>query len=341
VRKLLQDVEPAVRLRAARALAAAGDREAVPVLIDLLAVLPADQAGLAQEALYQLAGDKAPEAPAGADAASGTKRRDAWAAWWKGHGDKVEMARLDPSRALLGYTLLVEVGNNNVGRVVELGRDNKPRWIVDSLQFPVDAVVLPGNRVLVAEYGGQKVTERDFKGNILWQKEGLNGTAVNVQRLPNGHTFIATNAQLLEVDRAGKEVFAVNNLGGIDAAYKARNGHVICLTNAGQCVRLDARGHLLKSFPSNRSGFTSGLDLLPGGRILITQPNHNKVAEVDAEGKVVLTFDAPQVTTATALPNGHILVGSMNTQRAFEVDRKGKVVWEYKDGYRVFRARRR
>jgi hypothetical protein len=312
------------------------------VLIDLLAVLPADQAGLAQEALYQLAGDKAPEAPAGADAASGTKWRDAWAAWWRGHGDKVELARLDPSREWLGYTLLIEVANGGAGRVVELGRDNKPRWTVGGLQFPVDAVVLPGNRVLVAEFNGRKVTERDFKGNILWQKGGLNGEAVNVQRLPNGHTFIATSSQLLEVDRAGKEVFAVNTLGGIIAAYKARNGHVICLTRAGQCVRLDARGNRLKSFPSNHDGsWVSGLDLLPNGRILITQPNRNKVAEVDAEGKVVVEFDAPGVTTATALPNGHVLVGSFNTRRAFEVDRKGKVVWEYKDGSQIFRARRR
>jgi hypothetical protein len=341
VRKLLQDAEPAVRLRAALALAAAGERAAVPVLIDLLAVLPADQAGPAQEALYQLAGDKAPEAPAGEDAASRKKWRDAWAAWWKGHGDKVELARLAPSREWLGYTLLVEVNNGGAGRVVELGRDNKPRWKVVGLQFPVDAVVLPGNRVLIAEHNGRKVTERDFKGNILWQKEGLNGQVVNVQRLPNGHTFIATNLQLLEVDRAGKEVFAVNLPGGIEAAYKARNGHVICLTAPGRCVRLDARGKQLKSFPSNRSGWTSGLDLLPTGRILITQPNRNKVAEFDAEGKVVLEFDAPQVTTATALPNGHILAGSFNTQRAFEVDRKGKVVWEYQDIYHVFRARRR
>src|SRR5262249_28581381 len=43
VRKLLTDADPTVRLRAAVALACAADRDAVPVLIDLAAGLPADE----------------------------------------------------------------------------------------------------------------------------------------------------------------------------------------------------------------------------------------------------------------------------------------------------------
>ena len=56
VRPLLGDPRPGVRLRAALALLAADDAEAVPVLIDLLAeLLPAERA-LAEEALQKLAG---------------------------------------------------------------------------------------------------------------------------------------------------------------------------------------------------------------------------------------------------------------------------------------------
>jgi hypothetical protein len=208
--------------------------------------------------------------------------------------------------------------------------------------FPVDAWVLPGNRVLIAEYSGHRVTERDLKGKILWEKGGFNGSPINVQRLPNGNTFIATDSMVLEVDRRGKEVFTLNSLGPLTAAYKARNGEVICLTQRGQCVRVSPGGKQLKSFPSNRdAGWTSGIDLLSNGRILITQPNRNKVSEYDAAGKLILEVDAPAVTTATGLPNGHVLAASSSTGRVFELDRKGKVVWENQGQANVFRARKR
>jgi HEAT repeat protein len=341
VRKLLADADPQVRLRVGLALAVAGERSAVPVLIDLLAVLPAEQAGAAEDALYQLAADKPPEMPSADEKDERKKRRDTWAAWWKTNGDKTDLARLRSVTPWLGFTLLCE-GNNN--RVTELGRDGKVRWTIQGVMFPVDAVVLPGNRVLVAECHGGRVTERDLKGNILWQKAGLTGSPVNVQRLPNGNTFIATTNQLVEVDRTGKELYSIINLNGhgaATAAYKGRDGHIVCLSQNGQCLRMDTTGKVLKSFPSGRGpGWTSGLDLLPNGHILISQPDHNKVSEYDAEGKLLHEFQAPQVTTATGLPNGHVLVASTNTNRAFELDRKGKVVWEHTGGT-FFRARRR
>jgi HEAT repeat protein len=339
VRKLLKDSEPSVRVRIALALAPQ-DRQMIPLLVDIMPALPADQLGQVQEFLNGLAGDKAPAPPVANDQAARKKYRDEWAAWWKEHGSRIDLARLDSSQQLLGFRLVVS--GNNKGRVVELGRDGKPRWSIEDINFPVDAWVLPGNRVLIAEYSGHRVTERDLKGKVLWEKNGLNGNPVNVQRLPNGNTFIATDAMLLEVDRRGKEVFALNSLGPLTAACKARNGEIVCLTQNGQCVRLSPGGKQLKSFPSNRdAGWTSGIDVLANGRILITQPNRNKVAEYDASGKLILEIDAPAVTTATGLPNGHVLAASSSTGRVFELDRRGKVVWEHQGHANAFRARRR
>jgi hypothetical protein len=70
-----------------------------------------------------------------------------------------------------------EVSN---GKVYELGRDRKPRWSFEGAVNPVDVRVLPNNRVLLAESG--KVTERDLKGNIIWEKQ-TRGSPYNVQRL--------------------------------------------------------------------------------------------------------------------------------------------------------------
>lgn len=339
VRTLLKDKLPNVRMRVALALVAVGEREAVPVLIDLLPVVPDQQIGQVEDALYQLAGESAPETPWSTEAADKKKSRDAWAAWWRDNGARIDLTRLN-TQPWYGYTLLCDSSRN---RVYEIDRNGKERWAIEGVPFPVDAWVVAGNRVLIAEYNGRQISERDFQGKILWSKK-LGNMPVNVQRLPNGNTFIATLTQILEVDRADKDVYTINNVpGGITAAYRARDGRIISLgLNGGRCLILDTTGKQLNQFVSNRNAmWTSGIDLMANGHILITQPNRNMVTEYDRNGKKIVEVNAPQVTTATALPNGHFLLASSNAQRAFEVDRGGKVVWEHKAGGNIFRARRR
>jgi HEAT repeat protein len=338
VRKLFRDADSMVRLRAGLALVSAHDREAVPLLIDLLPDLSAAEAMQAHEILFMLAGDKTPELQGDADAEARKKNRDAWAAWWKQDGDKVDLAKLDSKERLLGYTLIVD----HLGRVLELGPDNKQRWVITGLANPIDAVVVPGNRVLIAEYGANKVTERDFAGKVLWEKAGLPGAPVNVQRLLNGNTFIATVNGLMEVDRTGKEVYTINTIGGVQAANKARDGSIWVLTNGGQCMRVDTTGKELKNFQLGLGAFVpAGIDLLPSGGVLIASQNNGKVVEVDAEGKVVWEAPAANPSTGTRLPNGNVLVGSYATAKVFEIDRKGKVIWEYSEPSQFWRARRR
>ncbi len=339
VRPLLKDKAPTVRLRVALALVMTGEREAVPVLIDLLPIASDEHIGQIEDVLSQLAGDSAPDIISGGEETQRQKYHEAWAAWWKSNKDRIDLTQL-VVRPWYGYTLLCDSSRN---RVFEIDRHGKERWAIDGVPFPVDAWVVGGNRVLIAEWMGRKISERSFQGNIVWSK-GLSAQPVNVQRLPNGHTFIATLNQILEVDREGKEVYTINNVGGgITAAYRGRDGRIVCLARSGsQCIVMDTSGKNLKQFPSNRDGsWTSGIDLLANGHILITQPNRNKVTEYDRNGKSIVEVNAPMATTATGLPNGHFLIASSGSRRAFEVDRNGKVVWEYRAGGNIFRARRR
>jgi HEAT repeat protein len=338
VRKLLSDAAPTVRLRVALALATASDQSGMPTLIELLTVLPDDQVGQVEDVLFQLAGETAPEVPVGVKREERKKCRDAWAAWWKINAARVDLARLTV-RPSLGYTLLCDLNGN---RVFEVDRQGKQRWLISNAGGPVDARILPGNRVLIAEYGADRVTERDFNGNILWERRIPN--PVNVQRLPNGNTFVATvNGPIVELDRAGNEVWRMNNLpGNIMAGARSRRGTIICLTQNGQCFILDAAGKQLGTFASgHHQQSMGGIDVLANGRILVAQPNRNKVVEFDSEGKVIREVDAPNSMAATGLPNGHILATSQNTQRACELDRSGKIVWEYTSAGQVYRARRR
>jgi hypothetical protein len=95
VRKLLTDTDRAVRLHVALALIYVRDKDAVPVLIDVTADLPREQAGEAQDLLRLLAGVKAPRAAPGGQAAARKKYRDDWNAWWKEHGAAVDLTRVE------------------------------------------------------------------------------------------------------------------------------------------------------------------------------------------------------------------------------------------------------
>jgi HEAT repeat protein len=342
LRKFLEDPEPLVRLEAALALIDARDREAVPVLVALLTELPLERCWPVEDVLCRLAGEQTPNVSLGADEAARKKCRDAWAGWWARAAAGIDLAKLDLSQRQLGYTLVVELNRGLAGRVRELDRDGQPRWQIDGLQYPIDAQVIGNDRVLIAEYRSHRVTERNFKGEVIWEK-AVAGILQGVQRLPNGNTFVVTRNQLLEFDRDGKEVASLERPShDVMAARKLRSGEIVLLTLAGMYVRLDAAGRELGHFPAG-ANYILGLnfDVLPSGRVVVPQYSQSKVVEFDAEGEKVWEHEVANPISVVRLPNGNTLIGSMVNQRAVEVDRGGKEVWEYKAEGRLMRVRRR
>jgi HEAT repeat protein len=337
---LLKDPNAGVRLRVALALTEQKDRNAVPVLIGLLGELPADRLWQAEELLRRLAGDKAPAVALGTTESTRHQCRDAWAAWWQKNAARVDLAVLDGAQRLLGYTMVVQFSNwgNNTGSVYEIGPDKKRRWQIEGLNLPIDAQVLPGNHVLIAEYYGSVVTERDFQGKILWQK-AVN-FPINVERLRNGNTFISGQNQVLEVDHTGKELYSINPPQGVMAARKMRDGSIAVISQGGMFMRLDTKGAELKSFPVGQTSL-GGFSVLHNGHVLIPQYGQGKVAEFDANGKVVWQADVPMPSSASRLPNGNTLVACQNNQCIIEVNRAGKEVWRYNVNGRPWQARRR
>jgi HEAT repeat protein len=339
VRKLLKDPDALVRMQVALALAGAREREAVPVLIALVGELPSDKSGPAEDYLVRLAADRPPPMPTG-EGDLRPKRREAWEAWWAAQGARVELIeRTAPAltQRFLGYTLIVQ---QQAGSVTELGSDGKPRWQITGLSNPMDAQVLPGSRVLIAEGGTRRVTERTFKGEVLWEKRTAN-YPIGAQRLPSGHTLIVSPNQLVEVDRAGKEVFTVNRpLSDIMTAAKLRDGQIVCISNQGTCFRLGPDGKETKSFRIQQVSFYSN-EVLPNGNILVpTWPN--KVVEYDPDGKVVWEANAMQPQAATRLPNGNTLVSTQQwPAKLHELDRQGTQVAEIAVQTPVQRVRKR
>jgi hypothetical protein len=345
VRKLLNDPDPAVRLRVAIALICSGDKEAVAALIDLTAELSRDQAWQADEMLHRLAGAQAPPAEPGAWAAARLAYRDAWKAWWKEHAALAKLAPMELPPPHLGFTVIAAVNDMNRGnsRVLEVDRRGKIRWQFNNVNFPVDVHVLGGNRVLISEHNGFRITERDFSGNVIWEKNELPAKPYNVQRLANGNTFVAMANNLMEFDRAGKTVVNLSIVGDLVAACKLPDGQILYLPRYDRkCIRLDAAGKVVKSFDSIQDG-NGGcvLDVTARGYALVTRGSQSAVEEFDLEGKSMWKVMGPGM--ATAVRNGHVIIANYSAGQVSELDRAGNTVWQYQaaPGYNPFLARQR
>lgn len=346
VRKLLLDSDAFVRYRTALSLAHARQRDAIPVLIDTIADLPLNAAWQSEDFLLRLAGIAAgtppPDIAMANDKNTREKCRTGWQTWWKKHGDKIDLAKIEETPKLLGRTLIVLLDQ---GKVMELGRDNQPRWEVKGLVFPLDAQLVDEDRLLVAEYHANRVTERNTRGEIIWQAQVA--SPLVAQRLANGNTFVSTDSQFLEYDKAGREVLSVivsDEGRKVMKAMKLPNGEIATMLVDGRFVRFDAKGQEVHSFPLAIGArlFGGRVHVLPTGRVLIPQNAEGKVSEYDAKGKIVWEVNCEQPIAATRLPNGNTIITSMNPAvGAVEVDRAGTEVWSYHNSTRVTRAIRR
>jgi hypothetical protein len=338
----------------------AKDRQAVRPMIQLLVEVPQSAAWRIEETLIRLAGDAAPTVALGGNEAARQKCRDAWLAWWEKDGETVDLAKLDGAAPTLGYTLIVARNQSNLsGKVFEVNAAKEILWQIDGLTLPMDAIVVGKDRVLIAEQNAQRVSERDFRGNVVWTKSipplrGMPSLPVGLQRLPDGNTLIVCRNHVMEWDgeqhSVGKTYERPQQAQqDIIAATKLRNGELIVLTNQGNCIRLDKDGkELSASSPNGQSFVPFGyIDALPTGNVLITQ--QNLIAELNAEGKQVSALTAIRPTCVQRLSNGNTLIAGGGSTAATanvavrELDRNGNVAWEYRftDGTIPYRAHRR
>ncbi len=340
VRRLLADADPLVRLHVGLALADRGERDALPALVSLLDVLPRNRLWPVEDLLYRLAGGSAPTAAPGRTPEERRAFRAAWGDWYARRGADADMARLRPE-PYLDHTLVLLLDE---GRAIELGADDRPLWDVAGLDRPLDVQLLPGERLLVAENGANRVTERLRGGTVLWHY-AVDGPFV-AQRLADGHTFIATRFEMFEVDRDGVRVLSHKRPGPeIMRATRLPDGDVVCVTNGGRgteqrFVRQNAAGEEIRSFPVRVDTYGGRLDVRPDGRVLVPDHAGDKVVEYDAAGRETARLSAAQPIAAVRLANGNTLLTSMSQCRAVELDPAGKQVWEYRSVLRVNRALR-
>jgi hypothetical protein len=334
------DPDPTVRYRAALGLVAGHDRAGLTVLVGLVAEAPPLVAERAEEMLFRLAGDQAPQVDRSpADSGAARKRvQAAWERWLREQGAQVDLGRLESATPYLGYFLVVEPDG---GTVYECERGGKVRWRLTGLSRPHDAKILPGGRILVSEYDAKRVSERDLQGKILWTHPAEDGRYV--ERLPNGNTFIATTTRAFEVTPAGREVASIS-LGAADGTHlgihRKPNGNIVALSISGHLTEMDRRGRVLRSIHLP-GGHWCGVHALPSNHYLAAELNQGRVLELDAAGKIVWQCNVASAVQAIRRPDGRTLICSYNGRRLVEVDRAGKVVWEKPGGSNVWRVHER
>ncbi len=189
--------------------------------------------------------------------------------------------------------------------------------------------MLPSGRVLIAESTGRRITERDFKGDVQWEKK-LDGEATGCQRLPDGSTFVSTFNSVVEFAADGTKTYSFS-IPGSNAIRKIRNGHIV-YTQDDKLVEVDAAGKPVRTVPLPSQSMYVGVEDLPGDHFLVANSQSGRVLEVDAAGKVVWEANVPAACGVARLPNGHTLVAT--SRRVVELDAGGKPVWEKAiDGY--------
>jgi hypothetical protein len=125
-------------------------------------------------------------------------------------------------------------------------------------------------------------------------------------------------------------------------ARKLPNGEIACVLSSLRFVQLDGSGRLLRSFPVQVTTQGGRIDVLPDGRVLVPEFEHDRVVEYDGRGQAVHEIAFRKPVAAIRLANGHTLITSYQEDRgAIELDQGGNEVWEYRLNTPITRAFRR
>jgi hypothetical protein len=375
VRLLWTDPDPTVRLRAAQGLLAAGEKESIPVLIELLEGVSTDLSWQAEELLHWAAGPESPTVTIGAGSPNACRAcRAAWQDWWRSHSTTVDLGKLAPARRKPGLCLVIayqlleqkdDAGtwSKAVSRLWLCGSDGKPRWHLDTRSWLNDAHLLSGNRVLLAQrretlrakqpfVQGPSigVTERNLDGKILWQFKG--DGPVHCQRLANGNTILTAGlfSGLMEVAPDGQIVFSYDGPkdfglnGGIEP-QPLRNRRFFCCLSPEKAQTLElvefdpfkGRGRIYNRFQLPLRYITNyTLEALPNGHYLIVEQYSPVIREADRTGKVVWQY-ATRASHAIPLPDGNIL--AVAAGGIAEINRVHHTLWHLPIKEKIHRIR--
>ncbi len=332
VRKLLADAQPGVRRRVAMALLEARDKEAIPALVALTGSDSDDDAGVADDALTGLAGEKAPEPVSSGDARAREKTKANWERWWKDAGPTFDLAKADLHSGGRGMAILgvQEVGVGKVGTAKIIGFDagGNKKFTIDSVRSPTHASMSRRDRVICCEVNYNRVIEVDLKGKI---HATISVTQpLHAYRLRNGNLFVAARSGLFVYDKTNRQIHSFPQAVQVTSAYMFDDGTMSVLMTNRQLVRLGKDG---KEKGSVRLGTGISFSLyglkphfLPDGGVVVPEYSQSMVRAYDKDGKLRWETSVPRPSSVTQLPGGNYMITQRLSNQMTELDKDGKVV---------------
>jgi hypothetical protein len=191
----------------------------------------------------------------------------------------------------------------------------------NQLTAPVQTTWLPSGHILITDQGNQRVIEVTLDKKIVWQygTTGTAGNGPNQLNNPNCAELLA-NGDILICDQ--------NNNRAIEVAPTPPLG--------GAIVWQYGSGDPAVTVPVSAVAFASRLK---NGDTLITDSNHNRIVEVDADQKVVWQYftchgqgcnlprgTGPLPTRAVRLKTGNTLISDQYNHRVIEVNPAKQIV---------------
>jgi acetyl esterase/lipase len=205
-----------------------------------------------------------------------------------------------------GVLFTIPPAQGQPGEVVELDANQKRVWScgpreIEGLIHPLAAQRLPNGNTLIGDARAGKVIEVDKSCKTVWiyASDDIKDMRMrNSRRTPTGTTLIAVemDAKIIEVDSAGKIIWQWRAPEGTSRRiYQARRlasgNTLISISDPGEVVEVDPSGKVVRSIGGNkmdiRMGWASGLEVLPGGNLLINDYTGRRIIEVDTQGRVV------------------------------------------------------
>jgi hypothetical protein len=191
-----------------------------------------------------------------------------------------KMARM-ARRLENGNVLIVQPQHGAVIEVRPRGKgEGDVVWSLSDVQYPFDAVRMPGGTTVVAEHYGGRVAEYDAGGKILRTFETQTPQAL--ERLDGGRLLVTTTGQVIELDAAWKVAWRANLKGQIRPwrAERLENGNtLIADSQRGLVVEIDP----LSNEVWRQAGLSRPVQTarLEDGTTLILEEGASRIVEVD------------------------------------------------------------
>jgi len=274
-RKLLADTDASVRLRVAQGFLGAGEKDALPVLIELLAQAPIALAWQAEELLRYAAGEGEAPPPVLGDGNAPARAacRKAWAAWWDRRGGSLDLSQR--SREHRRPALLIVWARAPAGpgyRIWLCGSDGVTRWQLAVAADVCGAHISPDGRILLLQWN---IRERHPRPGETVPESSRTGLA---ERTPDG-----------------KLVWLYKGLKRPKACAPLAGGHIRVTDYDGEEHEIDARGVRVPLPAAEKASPLPAQAVLafPYGNRLITTPfggvgsGWSRVAEEEPSGRLV------------------------------------------------------